>query len=269
MRTLVAFAVGIAITSTAAAAPSKPAAKAAFKQGVVAYKQGNYAAASEALEKSYKLEADPDTLFAWAQAERKLGHCDRSIGMYERLLERDMPAANKAAITTNLTECKAVIAKADSTDDAARPKATSAPASVDTPAPTEEPTRVATIEAARAPTREMPARSEARPWWKDPVGDTLVVVGLVGVGVGGAMLMSARSLDAQASDINQTSNYFEFQQLRDRAHSRSEIGLVAGGVGAAAIIGGIVWYATRSNKPAPVVGWTGPHAGGLAVAGAW
>jgi hypothetical protein len=56
---------------------------------------------------------------------------------------------------------------------------------------------------ARTPVRDTTAPSESRPWWKDPVGDTLVVVGLVGVAVGGTMLMSARSLDAQASDLSQ------------------------------------------------------------------
>jgi hypothetical protein len=220
---------------------------------VTAYKAGDFIAASEALEKSFKLEADPDTLFAWAQSERKQSHCDKAIPLYERLLTFDMPAANKAAITTNLGECKAVVAQAKPPPPPPVEQVKAPVVADDEPRNDIEPKRV-------------PPPAESKAWWKDPVGDGLVVVGLVGVGVGAGMLFSASSLNSQADG---TTNYFDFQRLRDDANSRSKLGLISAGAGGIFVVGGIAWYATHRDSKRQVVGWADGNGGGLGVAGAW
>ena len=256
MKIWVVLAITIA-ARTAVATPHGAAAKAAFTQGVTAYKAGDFTAASDALEKSFKLEADPETLFAWAQSERKLSHCDKAIPLYERLLTFDMPAANKSAISANLAECKTIIA------------ATKAPP----PPPVEDnkpaPTVAAEQQHADIEPRPVPKSTESRPWWKDPIGDGLVVVGLVGVGVGAGMLASASSLSKQADDTSQTTNYFDYQKLRDDANSRSKLGFIATGAGGVLVIGGVIWYATHRDSRRQVVGWLDATGGGLGVAGAW
>src|SRR6185436_14201758 len=104
-----AWPLALAVVLVAGAADAKPRrrdARVAFDRGVTAYQKGNFEAASEALGKSFTLERDVDTLFAWAQSERKLEHCDKAIELYEKLLAFNLPAANREAVETKLTECR-------------------------------------------------------------------------------------------------------------------------------------------------------------------
>lgn len=226
------------------AAPKTPEAKAAFDRGVAAYTSNDYAAASEALGQSYALEPDVETLFAWAQTERKLEHCDKASELYGKLLAYDLPDENKAAIQTKLEECKAILA-------AQKP--------VEPPPPVADPAPVPPIDKPQPPPSS-PA------WWKDPVGGGLVGVGVVGLGVGGYFLVSARSLDA---DKTTAPNYGEFQRLEDKAASRGTIGVIAAAGGGALLVAGIVWYATRGGgeRPTQITGWVTPDGGGLVAAG--
>src|SRR5215468_11101614 len=99
------------VAGSADARPKRRDAKAAFDRGVVAYQKGNFQGASEALGKSFELERDVDTLFAWAQAERKLEHCDKAIDLYQQLLTFNLPSANRMAVENKLVECRTIIAQ--------------------------------------------------------------------------------------------------------------------------------------------------------------
>jgi tetratricopeptide (TPR) repeat protein len=244
MRALIVL---IACVRVAAAAPSSGEAKAAFDRGVAAYSKGDFAGAAEALEQSYKAEADPDTLFAWAQSERKAGHCDKALKLYDRLLKFDLPDENKQAVRKNYEECKALLPPPPTTPPPATPVTTP----VETPRP-------------EAKREEPPPRNESRPWWRDPVGDALVGLGAVGVGVGVSFLVSARSADA---DAKASMNYFQFRSLEDKASSNSKIGIAASASGAVLITAGIVWYATHRGSDHPVTAWADGHGGGVAIAG--
>jgi hypothetical protein len=48
-------------------------------------------------------------LFAWAQAERRLDHCEKAIELYLKLLEFPLPAANKSAVEDKIAECRVVL----------------------------------------------------------------------------------------------------------------------------------------------------------------
>jgi tetratricopeptide (TPR) repeat protein len=228
------------------AAPKTPEAKAAFDRGVAAYTANDYATASEALGQSYALEPDVETLFAWAQTERKLERCDKASELYEKLLAYDLPDENKAAIRSKLEECNAILA-------AEKPAPTPPP--VVEPAPLPPP-----IDQPPPPPPSSPA------WWKDPVGGALVGVGAVGLGVGGYFLVSARSLDA---DKEAAPTYGEFRRLEDKADSRGRLGVIAVAGGGALLVAGIVWYATRGGgeRPTQVTGWVTPDGGGVAASG--
>jgi len=229
----------------ASAAPSTFEAKAAFDRGVAAYTKGDYVGASEALGQSYALEPDVETLFAWAQTERKLDRCDKASDLYGKLLAYDLPEENKAAIRTKLEECKVILGAQKPVEPPPAPEPEPAPPPVDQPAP---------------------APPSGRAWWKDPVGGALVGVGVVGLGVGGFLLVSASSLDA---DKDSAPTYGEFQRLEDQAASRGKLGVIVMTGGAALVVGGIVWYATRgaAERPTQVTGWVTPDGGGLVAAG--
>lgn len=246
LRSLLAAAVIVTTSTSAIAAPTGATAKAAFDRGVKAYTEADYAAASEALAASYALEADAETLFAWAQTERQRGRCEKAIELYDELLAFDLPAENEAAAQAKLDECKAILA--------AQPPS-AAPASP--PAPDRS--------APDEPVAESPAATGARAWWQDPVGGGLVALGVIGVGVGGVFLVSARSADR---DKDSAATYGEYQLLEERAASRGRLGVIAAATGGVLLGAGIVWYATRGDARGPqVTGWFTAEGGGLVAAG--
>jgi tetratricopeptide (TPR) repeat protein len=238
-----ALIVAITIASgSASAAPSGAEARAQFDRGVAAYTKGDYQTADEAFGASAAMEQDPETLFAWAQTERKLDRCDRAIDLYAKLLAMDLPAENKTAINVSLGECKQILA--------AKPIKPVEPIHEDHPTP---------------PPIVAPPSPEAHPWWQDPIGDTLVGAGIVGLGVGAVMLVSAHSAD-QAKDHATT--YSDFVSDSDRANHRGEIGVIAAAAGGAFAAAGIIRYVTRhESSERAVSAWLAPSSGGFAVAG--
>lgn len=247
-------------SSSAIAAPKGGEARAQFDRGVAAYTKGDYATAAEALGASFVLEADPETLFAWAQTERKLGHCDRAIDLYMKLLAMDLPAENKSAIKVQISECKAIIAENPPKKPAVSPQ----------PKPIEPaPVVTAQVEpAAPPPPREepMPVDDEGRAWWKDPIGGALVGVGAVGVGLGIVFLAQGSAADA---DKEMAASYPEYEELANKAESRGRLGVITVAAGGALIIGGIVRYATHgsSKESTAVTTLVLPSGGGLALSG--
>lgn len=231
--------------ASASAAPKGAEAKAAFDKGVAAYTKGDFTTASDQLGKSYGLEADVETLFAWAQTERKLEHCEKASSLYAKLLDADLPAANKTVVREKFDECQKILA-------AQAPKVEPVIAPEPAPAP--------------APMPPPPPREEGRAWWANPVGGALVGIGLVGAGVGTVFLVQGRAAN---KDKASAVTYGAFQDLEDRAASRGRLGtglLIGGGVFVAA---GIVWYATHpgSKGGTRVSGWAAPDGGGLVAFG--
>lgn len=232
--------------STASAAPKGADAKAAFDAGVAAYTKGDFVAASEALSKSYDLEPDIETLFAWAQTERKLDRCDQASALYAKLLAADIPAENKAVVREKFDECQKILAAQAPKEPDKAAVVVSAP--VQSPPPPPEP------------------HESARAWWKDPIGGALVGVGVIGLGVGGVFIVQARSAD---KDKASAPSYGEFQRLEDRAESRGKLGVAALIGGGVLVTAGIVWYATHrsSSKQTTVTGWIDSDSGGIAALG--
>ena len=239
----------LASAPLAVAAPKGKAAKAAFDRGVAAYQKGDFEGASEALGQSYKLEPDIETLFAWAQSERQQNKCESAIDLYKKLLATDMPGENKAAVQTKLDECKAIIAAKTGTIDK----------------PIDAPTQEPPVEPVREPERALEPRPEGKaPWWKDPIGDTLTIGGVIGLGVGGYFLYSA----SQAEDKSME-QHASFESEQEKAESRGKLGVILTITGGALVVGGIVRYMTRSSGEdrTNVSGWITPDGGGLAAFG--
>lgn len=272
----------VAAGTPAVAAPKRKNAKAAFDRGIAAYKKDKFAEASAALARSFDLERDVETLFAWAQSERKLDHCDRAIELYEKILAFDLPQANREAVNVKLAECRAQIAE---TKPARAPKPVEPPPVKPTkpaeppPAPPSPPVVAAPpapptpIVAAPPPA---PPAAVASPWYKDPIALTLLGVGVAGAGAGTVLLVSAGSLDSDSKAAFKDLRYDDSQRLADQAKSRGTLGYVTLGVGGALIAGGVVWIALRHRDAEPaqstataVTGWLAPGGGGLAVLGAF
>lgn len=254
VRTWLAAVAVLALVTPAAAAPKGAQAKASFDRGVVAYQKGEFAAAADALGTSFKLEPDAETLFAWAQSERQLENCEKSIELFNKLIGFDLPAENKKVVQGKIDECKAIIA-------AKQPKPAD-PVPTPTPVkPVDDPPQVV------KPLPDDPPPTPGRsPWWKDPIGDGLVGLGVVGLGVGGYFLFSARQAEQESRK-----NIDQFEENDKLAQSRGKIGVISTIAGGVLVVGGIVRYATRggggSQERRTVTGWLTPDGGGIAAFG--
>jgi hypothetical protein len=254
VRAWLAAAAVLLLASPAVAAPKGAAAKKEFERGVVAYQKGDFKVAAEALGASFKLEADVETLFAWAQSERQLESCDHAIELFTKLLGFDLPAENKKVVQGKIDECKAIIA-------AKQPK--EPPPPPDKPVQPEEPKVVQPP----PPEKPRPASPGRSPWWKDPIGDGLVGLGIVGLGAGGYFLVSASQAEADSKK-----NIADFADLDAKAESRGKIGMISTIAGGVLLVGGIVRYATRGGggtESRAVTGWVTPDGGGIAAFGRW
>jgi len=276
---IVALAVALlaVAASSADARPKRRDARRDFDRGVAAYQKGNYEAAADALGKSYAAEHDADTLFAWAQTERKLDHCDKAMELYQLLLAFNLPVANKTAVEQKITECREIMAAQAPRPEPA-PPAAAAPAAPPAP-PTAAPAApVVSPPAPTAPVNEPPATSPGAPppavppaytWYRDPITLALLGAGVVGTGVGAGFLISAR---AEHLAVEDAPNLDEFRQHSDNARSRRNLGFITGGVGVALIGGGVTWmmlHRRSSGERRTVTGWLAPGGGGLAIAGAF
>ena len=252
--------------SPASAAPKGAAAKKLFDKGVAAYTKGDYATAATALSESYAKEKDVETLFAWAQSERKQNHCSNAIDLYNQLLAFDLPTENKTVIEGQLAECKDIVAKDKEKASDLRPQASGSEKTETEPTPT-KPNEPSEPEA-RSPRPEAStavAPEGRTPWWKDPLGDTLIIGGAVALGFGTVMMVSASSA---SSSKDTAGSYSAYQNDLNTAHDRGMYGVIGLGVGGALVVGGIVRFAThKSDDSTTVTGYVTPTGGGFAAIG--
>jgi tetratricopeptide (TPR) repeat protein len=257
----------VSAASPAFAAPKRKNARAAFDRGIAAYKKEKFADASAALARSFDLERDVETLFAWAQSERKLDHCDKAVELYEKILAFDLPPANREAVNVKLAECRTQIDTKPAEPVAVEPPRVEPPRVEPTP----QPAPVVT------PPPSPPAAPSVRHWYKDPIALTLLGVGIAGAGAGTALLLSASSLDSDSKTAFAGNRYDDSQHFADQAKARGTLGLITVSAGGALIAGGLLWIALRDRgdaepaQPAQTVmtGWMGHGGGGLAVVGAF
>jgi tetratricopeptide (TPR) repeat protein len=250
----------LVVPGVADARPKRRDAKAQFDRGIALYKKGNYAAASDALGKSFNLERDVETLFAWAQAERKLENCDKAVELYGKLLASNLPPANQSAVETKLAECRAILAQQAPVEPAE-------PAVVEAkPEPPQPPAVAEPAPAVAEPARPGAAAADGYAWYKDPITLTLLGTGAVGLAAGTGLLVSARALDRKVP-----TGYDEAKRNAEQARSRGNLGMIAAGVGSVVLVGGVIWIVTHRGSPEQptVTGWLGDGGGGLAWAGAF
>jgi hypothetical protein len=272
---VVLAAVSLAVAARSAdARPKRPPAKAAFDRGVVAYQKGNFQGASEALGKSFELERDADTLYAWAQAERKLDHCDKAIELYQDLLTFNLPVANKTAVEGKLAECREIVAQQKPPAPAPAPREP-APAAPPAPTPSGPAVTPPSTAVTPAPAPVSPPVPEAPPaeprapyvFYKDPVALGLGGAGIVAASVGVGFLVAAHSA---SSDAKTAPTYQQVQDDNTKIGRRNSLGgggLIAGGVLVAGSVGWVLWKRHDTGEQRTVTGWLAPGGGGLVIAG--
>jgi hypothetical protein len=202
-------------------APLNPQARAHFDKALAAYAAANYRAASVEFELAYGLEARRELLFAWAQAERLSGDCDRAVMLYRRFLDQAPGEAEAAKAVRQIERCRG----SNPGEPASPPVAT----------PGDD------IAVDRAPPRLVEHAPAESHWYSDRWVDTLVAGGGAAIVAGGVFLWIAHGDDNAADHATQ---YGEARRLADQADGRRLIGTITLATGGALVLGGIAlaWW---------------------------
>jgi tetratricopeptide (TPR) repeat protein len=266
--------VSLAAARSADARPKRRDAKAAFDRGVAAYQKGNYQGASDALAQSFELERDVDTLFAWAQTERKLDHCNKAIELYEELLTFNLPAANRSAVEGKLFECREMVAQ-QKPPAPAPPPSEPAPPAPPAPSPSRPavpPPSTAVVPApppVSPPAPEAPRAEPRAPYvfYKDRVALGLGGAGVVVAGIGIGFLVAAHSASNDAKTASTYQQVVDDNHKVDQRNNLGGGGLIVGGVLIAGGVGWVLWKRHDTGEQRTVTGWLAPGGGGLVIAG--
>ena len=238
VTSIVATCLATLLSTAIANAEQKDDAASLFANGLRLYAEKNYEEAAVELAASYEAKADQRTLFAWAQAVRLSGQCEKS----RELL------ANYVANGANSKQSKAAFKLMEDCTDSEVPDA---PTNPEPPAVVEEPP-VASEEGGES-TNAIAVTSSARPstvdsvspWYKDWVAVGLLSVGVVGLGVSGLTYSSALQLESDGMQAG--TSYDEFLDLKERSQDRRNLSLLTGTAGALLIGGGITYLLLRDT----------------------
>jgi len=187
-----------------------------FERGQAAFAEGEYDKAITELKAAYAIEEAPILLYAWAQAERLAGDCERAIELYARFLSTAPPEAQEEKARSNIEVC------GGDPDEAYVPPPPDDPVDEPQDDPVEP---------------EGPEEDDIEPAGPEILGPALLggggavaVTGGILLGVG--LSQGNRAVDADTQD--------DFVDQTDGARGLYAAGLVLIGVGAAVMVGGAV-----------------------------
>ncbi len=187
----------------------------------------DYETAIRELKSAYSLEPRPILLYAWAQAERLGGHCNRAIKLYQDFLstEPEQALANQARV--NLLDCKA------ETGGGAVPPA---PDTDDDPPDDDDPPQAAAEQGEDPIDGPADDTSALR---KERLAPILLGVGAAALIGGGVALGLGRARVANSNDSTTEMQYFDEVDGGRRTYIA---GAVVMGVGGALLVGGALRY---------------------------
>lgn len=255
----------ISLVSATAFAGPKQEAKKHVDKAMKAHAEGKFDVALTELRAAYKLDPQPDLLYAMGQVYSKLGRCTDATGAFEkfRKAKKKDPTIGKV-VDEAIAACKT----ADSPfQDTHAVEGTTEPAKTE-PAKTEpvktEPAKVETtaskVEEPPPPKVETPPPPVEQPkaeplpekqmpppppvastshWYGDVIGDVLVVGGIAAFVGAGIEYKGARS---SVDDASNATTLDQYNKALDDAHGKRNVSLILGGAGAALVVGGLVHY---------------------------
>jgi hypothetical protein len=268
----------LAVAPATALADKKEEAKAHIAKATKAHKDGHFEAARVELEAAYALDPKPDLLYAIGQVDAKLGKCGEATTYFKRFVATQQDPQVAKVVDQAIAACKPAPEAATNPPPPSDnpppsdglPPATDKPAPVDKPVPmpaTDKPAPVAPRPQPFAGTKATPASTGARqpsPWYKDKLGDGLVLGGIVATVIGVVEYRGALSdLDA-AEDPIRTTSLAHYNQLVDSAHGKRTTSVVLIGAGGALITAGILHYVLHDRATETrTVGIAPAHGGGV------
>ena len=272
--------------STAFASPKpKEEAKRRIDRAAALHKQGKFDDALAELEAAYKLDPQVDLLFSIGQVYAKLGRCDEARHEYEEFAAKKKSMQASQIVEQAIAACIPKAPPVAPTVEPAAPVPATAPepmspagsgsasdsvsgsgsmsASVSRPEPP-PPAAPATFAAATsgaAPELHTTIESSPRPWYRDTLGDGLVVAGVAAAVVG---FIEYRAATSDLDNAETAGSLARYDQLVDDAHGKRTVSVVLFGGGAALVGAGIARFVLHDRgRESRGVAVVPAHGGGL------
>lgn len=277
------------LVTTPLAADAKPkprtkaqSVKAHMNRAAKAHKAKKFEVALTELEAAYAIDPQPKLLFAIAQVQAKLDRCDGAVDNYEKFLASTKNKQTQSIVKQAIAACKTKIAAAapapartpppDDTVFRDKKPIETTPRSVEMkvadPRPPEpvlelapEPTHVEddappSLGPPSLGRAESPPSPGGTPWYKDVVGDALVVGGLA---AGAASVFMYMKATGELDDAEAAGSLDQYEDGIARAHDHRTYAVIFAGAGVVLLGGGLLRYALHDR------GETRPP-GGVALA---
>ena len=244
MRLIASGLVLVVSASTVLAAPKpKEEAKRRIDRAAALHKEGKYDDALAELEAAYKLDPQVDLLFAIGQVYAKLGRCDEARGEFEQFAAKKKTKQASQIVEQAIAACIPKAPPVPPPVEAApapapEPASAPPPAPVD-PSPSPPTTFAAATSSAAGPELHTTVESSPRPWYRDTLGDGLVVAGVAAAVVG---FIEYRGATAKLDDAETAGSLAKYDQLVDDAHGQRTVSVVLFAGGAALVGAGIARY---------------------------
>ncbi len=220
-----------------------------FGEGIKLFATKDYKEAAIAFEASYQAKPEQRTLYAWAQATRFLGQCEKSRELLAMYVAKGANRNQSRAAYKLMEDCQ----PAPPEEEQAAPTTEGAGTETDPQSTTSE---ADDPEAMAGTTTEIPSdvtgpdgepsSTGVAPWYKDWVAVSLLSVGVVGLGVGGLSYSSALSLESEGME-NGTS-YDEFLALQAQSEDDRRLAVIFGTGGVLCIGAGITYLLLRDTS---------------------
>lgn len=280
-------------------AKPKESAKSHIDKATKAHKDGKFDVALTELKAAYEIDPEPKLLFAIAQVYAKLDDCPNAIENYEKFLAKTKDKKKQEVVKEAIAACKSkpdpfastkpvepaksdVFRKEKPADPTPAPTPTPTPTPavtttptppvetppppVETPPPTPAPTPPPTPAEpppAPAPIMQQPLPPVAEghsPFYKDILGDALVVGG---VAAGVVSFVEYRGALAKLDDADHAATLVNYDSDVSDAHDKRRLSLILAGGSIALIGAGVVRFALHSHGESHRVALVPTSSGGL------
>lgn len=215
-------------------------AKKEFVSGTSAYQNGDFETALAHFRQAYQLTKSPDLLYNIATVSDRMRHDAEALAAYEGYIKARPKSPDREHVEGRIQALREAIRAQQRAELDAEIEA-----------------RQAAIEAAARVKAERPLTRHVGPgpgpWITIGAGSASMVTGAILVGLG-------QRDQKNVSGAPAGSSFAEYQDMADRGPRRTKIGLGLLGVGAAGVIGGVIWQLTGGHEeevPEVSIGPTG------------
>ena len=207
--------------------PDPAAADTKIASAKAHYAKAEMGAALADLAEAYHLDPRPDLLYAMAQIEVELGDCAGAVAHYKQYIATGPSPKGKEAAEKAKAACEAKLGITETT-----PVTTTTTIEPVKPKPPEPIKKAPELEVVH------------RPFYKDGLGDTLAIGGVVAGAAGGVLYLMARK---DIDDSETAATLQDHLDLVDKAHSLRTDAVIAASVGGALVVGAIIRWASHGG----------------------